>query len=312
MKKFLILAGLVLPAFANAQSLRLDPINAPGTTALAVGESEDYIFDTRQSTPEMIVSLARLTIYFTAPAPSTIDVNGVSVNVTGNPMHVTVSHSSERAKRFTIEANSSCTVTKAEYWTDYATGNVSGSGAPSFTIAPLLTYTRPTSDYVYFIQKLSHDPPAMIRFKGTSLDQSTTQCHASSGQWYSIPSPQADIGFLTTNEEKYKLWRVANTADDITIEKTSGTVTGGDTKTAGITFAGTGDSNLDGQFSTHDLIVVFQAGKFETGEKAIWDEGDWNGDGYFTTADLTAAFQAGTYEQGPQQLEEDLENLFAF
>jgi hypothetical protein len=59
-----------------------------------------------------------------------------------------------------------------------------------------------------------------------------------------------------------------------------------------------GDSNLDGQFNTTDLVGIFQAGKFESTGDANWSEGDWTGDGRFNTSDLVAAFQDGGFEQG--------------
>ncbi len=62
-----------------------------------------------------------------------------------------------------------------------------------------------------------------------------------------------------------------------------------------------GDANLDGEFTTSDLLSVFQAGKYENGQPASWSEGDWNGDGRFGTPDLLRAFQDGGFEQGPRQ-----------
>lgn len=61
-----------------------------------------------------------------------------------------------------------------------------------------------------------------------------------------------------------------------------------------------GDSNLDGEFNTTDLVDVFQAGKYEADVDATWSEGDWNADGRFGTRDLVAAFQDGGYERGPR------------
>lgn len=61
-----------------------------------------------------------------------------------------------------------------------------------------------------------------------------------------------------------------------------------------------GDANLDGEFSSGDLVQVLEAGKFERGISASWWEGDWNGDGYFTTSDLAVAFEDGGYEAGPR------------
>ncbi|MCA9150259.1 MAG: PEP-CTERM sorting domain-containing protein, partial [Planctomycetales bacterium] len=59
-----------------------------------------------------------------------------------------------------------------------------------------------------------------------------------------------------------------------------------------------GDSNLDGQFNSSDLVAVFSAGKFETGAAANWDEGDWTGDQLFNSSDFVEAFQGGGYEAG--------------
>ena len=59
-----------------------------------------------------------------------------------------------------------------------------------------------------------------------------------------------------------------------------------------------GDANLDGEFSSGDLIEVFQAGKYELDVEANWAEGDWTGDLRSGSADLIAAFQDGGYESG--------------
>ncbi len=61
-----------------------------------------------------------------------------------------------------------------------------------------------------------------------------------------------------------------------------------------------GDSDLDGEFSSNDLVNVFQAGEYEdaVASNSGWATGDWNGDGEFGTADLVTAFQDGGYEQG--------------
>ncbi len=57
----------------------------------------------------------------------------------------------------------------------------------------------------------------------------------------------------------------------------------------------TGDSNLDGVFDQSDLVAVFQAGKYESGQAASWSEGDWNGDQRFDSADLVLAMNSGGY-----------------
>ena len=63
-----------------------------------------------------------------------------------------------------------------------------------------------------------------------------------------------------------------------------------------------GDANLDGQFTTNDLVHVFQKGQYEDAidDNSGWGAGDWNGDADFTTGDLVAAFQDGGYDQGPR------------
>ncbi len=61
-----------------------------------------------------------------------------------------------------------------------------------------------------------------------------------------------------------------------------------------------GDANLDGEFNTRDLVMVLEAGKYETQLDAGWSHGDWTADLRFGTADLVAALMEGTYEQGPQ------------
>ena len=61
-----------------------------------------------------------------------------------------------------------------------------------------------------------------------------------------------------------------------------------------------GDADLNGEFNTTDLVNVFQAGKFETGQPATWATGDWDADGLFSTADFVEAFQDGGFEKGPR------------
>ena len=59
-----------------------------------------------------------------------------------------------------------------------------------------------------------------------------------------------------------------------------------------------GDADLDGQFNSSDLVTVFTAGKYESGDAAVWAEGDWNGDSTFGSGDLVVAFTDGGYEAG--------------
>ena len=61
-----------------------------------------------------------------------------------------------------------------------------------------------------------------------------------------------------------------------------------------------GDANLDGEFNSGDLVVVFAAGEYEDDEigNSGWAEGDWSGDMEFDSADLVVAFAEGGYEMG--------------
>jgi len=61
-----------------------------------------------------------------------------------------------------------------------------------------------------------------------------------------------------------------------------------------------GDSNLDGQFDSDDLIGVLQFAEYEddVAGNSTWAEGDWNGDLDFDTQDLILGLQTGAYEMG--------------
>jgi hypothetical protein len=61
-----------------------------------------------------------------------------------------------------------------------------------------------------------------------------------------------------------------------------------------------GDSNLDGEFNSQDLVAVFQAAEYDDSIKgnSTWMEGDWNGDGDFDSKDLVLAFQYAGYDKG--------------
>ncbi|MCA9197799.1 MAG: hypothetical protein KDA87_09690 [Planctomycetales bacterium] len=63
-----------------------------------------------------------------------------------------------------------------------------------------------------------------------------------------------------------------------------------------------GDSNLDGEFNSSDLVEVFQAGQYEDAivGNSTWATGDWNGDAEFDSADFVVAFQEGGFEMGPR------------
>lgn len=63
-----------------------------------------------------------------------------------------------------------------------------------------------------------------------------------------------------------------------------------------------GDSNVDGEFNSSDLVLVFGAAEYEdtTPLNSRWETGDWNGDMEFNSSDLVAAFSDGGYEIGPR------------
>jgi hypothetical protein len=59
-----------------------------------------------------------------------------------------------------------------------------------------------------------------------------------------------------------------------------------------------GDANLDGAFTSRDLVLIFTTAEYEDGglRNSTWAEGDWNCDGDFTSRDLVQAFSEGGYE----------------
>jgi uncharacterized delta-60 repeat protein len=69
-----------------------------------------------------------------------------------------------------------------------------------------------------------------------------------------------------------------------------------------------GDANLDGAFTSKDLVQLFVAAQYEDDLVANsgWATGDFNGDSEFTSADLVFALQDGSYEQ-PAAIAGDLE-----
>jgi len=61
-----------------------------------------------------------------------------------------------------------------------------------------------------------------------------------------------------------------------------------------------GDTNLDGEFNSSDLVNLFTAAEYEDNVpmNSTWATGDFNGDGEFDSGDLVAAFADGGYEKG--------------
>jgi len=61
-----------------------------------------------------------------------------------------------------------------------------------------------------------------------------------------------------------------------------------------------GDTNLDGEFNSGDLVTVLVSGTYETSQSSVWSRGDFDGDGFTTSGDLVAALTDGGYEKGPR------------
>ena len=59
-----------------------------------------------------------------------------------------------------------------------------------------------------------------------------------------------------------------------------------------------GDANMDLEFTSSDMVQVFVAGLYETGQTATWAQGDWDGDTVFSSSDFVVAFNDGGYERG--------------
>ncbi len=65
-----------------------------------------------------------------------------------------------------------------------------------------------------------------------------------------------------------------------------------------------GDVNLDGAFTSKDIVRAFQRGEYQDAiaDGSSWVSGDWNCDGDFDESDLLFAFQRGQYEKDPRFL----------
>jgi hypothetical protein len=65
-----------------------------------------------------------------------------------------------------------------------------------------------------------------------------------------------------------------------------------------------GDVNGDGRFDSSDLIQVYQAGEYEDAifGNSTFEEGDWNDDGEFDSSDLVLAFKDGYYAAAARPL----------
>jgi autotransporter-associated beta strand protein len=71
-----------------------------------------------------------------------------------------------------------------------------------------------------------------------------------------------------------------------------------------VAFAAQGDTNIDGQIDILDVANFLSAGKYDSGESAVWSQGDFNYDGFVDILDVgdflaTGLFDAGSYLPAP-------------
>ena len=65
-----------------------------------------------------------------------------------------------------------------------------------------------------------------------------------------------------------------------------------------VSFAASGDVDLNGQVNVFDLVSINSSGKYGTGTTAVWGQGDFNYDGVTNVFDLVSVNTAGVYGQG--------------
>ena len=67
---------------------------------------------------------------------------------------------------------------------------------------------------------------------------------------------------------------------------------------ARVSFAASGDVDLNGQVNVFDLVSINSSGKYGTGQSAVWNQGDFNYDGVTNVFDLVGINTAAVYGQG--------------
>ena len=67
---------------------------------------------------------------------------------------------------------------------------------------------------------------------------------------------------------------------------------------ATVSFAAPGDADLDGDVDIFDLVEINGAGRYGTGQAAVWNEGDFNYDSVTNVFDLVAVSGADIYNRG--------------
>ena len=142
---------------------------------------------------------------------------------------------------------------------------------------------RGNSGFVDFINSL-HDDPRMeelfeLHYERWQLYGETMVYYNLAGKWDGL----GGLGLVQQFDESTPKWEVVQ---DV----------------IGRSGWQPGDANLDGQFTTDDMLELFQNGEYEDGVvcNSGWAEGDFDRDCEFTTGDLILALQTwGTYSDSP-------------
>ena len=67
---------------------------------------------------------------------------------------------------------------------------------------------------------------------------------------------------------------------------------------ARVSFAASGDVDLNGQVNVFDLVSINSSGRYGTGTASVWSQGDFNYDGVTNVFDLVGVNTAGAYGRG--------------
>jgi fibronectin-binding autotransporter adhesin len=90
---------------------------------------------------------------------------------------------------------------------------------------------------------------------------------------------------------------ITSSAAAATSGRAVGYVVNGD-GSARVSFAASGDVDLNGQVNVFDLVSINSSGRYGTGTASVWSQGDFNYDGVTNVFDLVAVNTAGVYGQG--------------
>ncbi len=142
---------------------------------------------------------------------------------------------------------------------------------------------------------------SMVNLQGTqrlTLDDLSKYVRGEDAAHLLIEAPRINVGQLTTTVNDITVSSDRTHISQGVFAWTS-FQTGGSpmTQTLHVHAAVVGDANGDGIFNSGDLVHVSIIGEYEDAleDNSDWYEGDWDGDGDFTTSDYVVAFQAGFY-----------------